>query len=145
LRCELISNCIFTWAITRGIEYLPRYYLLWIDFKLYFYVSNHKNGKRSKNCRAVVNWFQIVFLREQSQVLYDRHKNSRCCELISNCIFTWAITRVFEALKKEAVLWIDFKLYFYVSNHKYHILITQEEALWIDFKLYFYVSNHKPM
>ena len=117
-RCELISNCIFTWAITRiGISswILAQ---LWIDFKLYFYVSNHKNPLQLNLKHLVVNWFQIVFLREQSQgCLFIRSWWIRC-ELISNCIFTWAITSQFVIDSKVDVLWIDFKLYFYVSNHK---------------------------
>ena len=118
---------------------------MWIDFKLYFYVSNHKVVLRVVVLFNVVNWFQIVFLREQSQVssFYLQHRRrceliSNCiftwaitrkilvatmllgCELISNCIFTWAITRHSLDFETEATLWIDFKLYFYVSNHKIH-------------------------
>ena len=116
---------------------------LWIDFKLYFYVSNHKISWCYKSFDYVVNWFQIVFLREQSQVNQSiaeslsvvnwfqivflreqsqetkkRSINSNCCELISNCIFTWAITSASHLLNFFCLLWIDFKLYFYVSNHK---------------------------
>ena len=92
LSCELISNCIFTWAITRSIDDSIDLPVLWIDFKLYFYVSNHKATWKKCEFLLVVNWFQIVFLREQSQAIVFTGLISVCCELISNCIFTWAIT-----------------------------------------------------
>ena len=91
--CELISNCIFTWAITRVMASVSNQLLLWIDFKLYFYVSNHKVQEMVICTLQVVNWFQIVFLREQSQEVLMIVLIYLCCELISNCIFTWAITR----------------------------------------------------
>ena len=118
LSCELISNCIFTWAITSSNASTYVDTLLWIDFKLYFYVSNHKIEccKQCEDC--VVNWFQIVFLREQSQVHLRKLFQLRSCELISNCIFTWAITSYKDSIVDAYKLWIDFKLYFYVSNHK---------------------------
>ena len=117
-RCELISNCIFTWAITRTASIIPIGVALWIDFKLYFYVSNHKWNIARHNLSIVVNWFQIVFLREQSQVTLEDIRTLTCCELISNCIFTWAITSDDLKASQSELLWIDFKLYFYVSNHK---------------------------
>ena len=92
LSCELISNCIFTWAITSENLIFSRKLLLWIDFKLYFYVSNHKFTSAFEEIADVVNWFQIVFLREQSQEEIMRKLSIIGCELISNCIFTWAIT-----------------------------------------------------
>ena len=91
--CELISNCIFTWEFTRqtiGIVYPSS---LWIDFKLYFYVRIHKNNQENVVPTPVVNWFQIVFLRENSQVIFNNLPQLPCCELISNCIFTWEFTR----------------------------------------------------
>ena len=96
ISCELISNCIFTWAIT-SLMLVHRWSLrLWIDFKLYFYVSNHKWTQPQTTLSLVVNWFQIVFLREQSQGILKKKYNRYCCELISNCIFTWAITSIYE-------------------------------------------------
>ena len=92
-RCELVSNCIFTWAITSTLIPVIPLNELWIGFRLYFYVSNHKECKAQSKGVQVVNWFQIVFLREQSQ--------DKLPEWID---FT--------------LLWIGFKLYFYVSNHK---------------------------
>ena len=92
--------------------------MLWIDFKLYFYVSNHKYGLHLHLPAHVVNWFQIVFLREQSQGVVNIQREVGGCELISNCIFTWAITSFSKTYSKVTMLWIDFKLYFYVSNHK---------------------------
>ena len=118
ISCELISNCIFTWAITRAISMKLIPLMLWIDFKLYFYVSNHKRKPHIFKEIIVVNWFQIVFLREQSQVHVCLWRNRWRCELISNCIFTWAITRRDYEKAFHYWLWIDFKLYFYVSNHK---------------------------
>jgi len=116
----LISNCIFTWAITRRKRRNIAKIRLWIDFKLYFYVSNHKWVAIHKKTKEVVNWFQIVFLREQSQGSIVITCVICCCELISNCIFTWAITRTQVDKRVKWLLWIDFKLYFYVSNHKNH-------------------------
>ena len=116
--CELISNCIFTWAITRMMNCMHYRMMLWIDFKLYFYVSNHKYNLHQYPANYVVNWFQIVFLREQSQVRAKHNCRQSCCELISNCIFTWAITSMVFIYICPHMLWIDFKLYFYVSNHK---------------------------
>ena len=116
--CELVSNCIFTWAITSVFKSRFGKHQLWIGFKLYFYVSNHKLEKQENYFKQVVNWFQIVFLREQSQVNVPNGDQLTGCELVSNCIFTWAITsETFHADIKN-VLWIGFKLYFYVSNHK---------------------------
>ena len=116
--CELISNCIFTWAITSKRNWCKVRWRLWIDFKLYFYVSNHKIFGFIGTLIAVVNWFQIVFLREQSQGISIIYQMMDGCELISNCIFTWAITSSLVKLCVVSLLWIDFKLYFYVSNHK---------------------------
>ena len=116
--CELISNCIFTWAITSELKAKSLIGLLWIDFKLYFYVSNHKLEVVLSRTYPVVNWFQIVFLREQSQDFKDATISYFSCELISNCIFTWAITSIEISAFTPLPLWIDFKLYFYVSNHK---------------------------
>ena len=123
---------------------------------MYFYVSNHKLFNWIQNKFKVVNWFQIVFLREQSQDSVYFLLCNPCCELISNCIFTWAITRQFQFhylhLRCELIsnciftwaitspwyatalawlLWIDFKLYFYVSNHK-HIFWREYNALVVN-------------
>ena len=38
--------------------------------------------------KVVVNWFQIVFLREQSQEKKQAKQHALRCELVSNCIFT---------------------------------------------------------
>ena len=92
--------------------------LLWIDFKLYFYVRTHKSLFPMGMVYSVVNWFQIVFLREDSQVFACVDFLKWCCELISNCIFTWGLTRKDNKQKGTLVLWIDFKLYFYVRTHK---------------------------
>ena len=139
----MISNCIFTWAITRQYAWSPYGSSLWIDFKLYFYVSNHKMNLLRGWRITVVNWFQIVFLREQSQATSALSGLFLSCELISNCIFTWAITSLIKRWCFIKQLWIDFKLYFYVSNHKDEEKWKTVLELWIDFKLYFYVSNHK--
>ena len=119
----MISNCIFTWAITSPAANYTLETVLWIDFKLYFYVSNHKELRKYYRLSYVVNWFQIVFLREQSQGYLVVMHQIPCCELISNCIFTWAITRCGTLTLSSSLLWIDFKLYFYVSNHKIYVLI----------------------
>jgi len=116
--CELISNCIFTWGFTRRKRYDIGRGRLWIDFKLYFYVRIHKEYQIRVSDHSVVNWFQIVFLREDSQVYTLFNPQTLCCELISNCIFTWGFTRRFVYGLKAIVLWIDFKLYFYVRIHK---------------------------
>ena len=116
--CELVSNCIFTWAITSSFSSNVPVTSLWIGFKLYFYVSNHKLLSVIFYPVVVVNWFQIVFLREQSQDCLVDINLKVGCELVSNCIFTWAITRGQSLVKTINRLWIGFKLYFYVSNHK---------------------------
>ena len=92
--CELISNCIFTWGFTSGFTYSYRGNELWIDFKLYFYVRIHKYPFLFFHRKLVVNWFQIVFLREDSQEVHRAFDNLTSCELISNCIFTWGFTRI---------------------------------------------------
>ena len=118
LSCELISNCIFTWGFTRkNISELIDWEL-WIDFKLYFYVRIHKNWRLFESFCHVVNWFQIVFLREDSQDVSDTFTHCFCCELISNCIFTWGFTSKGFVAIMVFPLWIDFKLYFYVRIHK---------------------------
>ena len=116
--CELISNCIFTWEFTRKRRFPKADSELWIDFKLYFYVRIHKCVIFNINIKTVVNWFQIVFLRENSQVVNQIKLLHNCCELISNCIFTWEFTSYSYSLTIGDTLWIDFKLYFYVRIHK---------------------------
>ena len=116
--CELISNCIFTWGFTSKWEHTYLQSWLWIDFKLYFYVRIHKRGKRNGRTWSVVNWFQIVFLREDSQDNAIKHFATHGCELISNCIFTWGFTSNQQTTKMFLRLWIDFILYFYVRIHK---------------------------
>ena len=116
--CELISNCIFTWGFTRDDLIQRLKSLLWIDFKLYFYVRIHKLVAKISEPHHVVNWFQIVFLREDSQEgqIFSIYRS--CCELISNCIFTWGFTSNECYCSQHKQLWIDFKLYFYVRIHK---------------------------
>ena len=99
--CELISNCIFTWGFTRTEISKSKFTLLWIDFKLYFYVRIHKSKRGMVPVKPVVNWFQIVFLREDSQESNECGNSRYRCELISNCIFTWGFTRLtIKVLKK---------------------------------------------
>ena len=117
-RCELISNCIFTWGFTRFRTKSIGNLKLWIDFKLYFYVRIHKRVELYLLLLLVVNWFQIVFLREDSQESISSILNESCCELISNCIFTWGFTSNCISSPRRPELWIDFKLYFYVRIHK---------------------------
>ena len=122
--CELISNCIFTWGFTSDFVFHWSIHLLWIDFKLYFYVRIHKNNVSGRITELVVNWFQIVFLREDSQEKKAYKERMQGCELISNCIFTWGFTRTYEYNCKSKSLWIDFKLYFYVRIHKFLSIIV---------------------
>ena len=61
---------------------------LWIDFKLYFYVMIYSVEKLKQTNKSVVNWFQIVFLRNDLQPGLMSIKSMFGCELISNCIFT---------------------------------------------------------
>ena len=116
--CELISICIFTWGFTRNlwVKYSP--FSLWIDFNLYFYVRIHKQFWCACTLNFVVNWFQFVFLREDSQVFRDTPIIYPSCELISICIFTWGFTRYALSTGFPQSLWIDFNLYFYVRIHK---------------------------
>ena len=118
ISCELISNCIFTWEFTSSCVASCFFNKLWIDFKLYFYVRIHKLFLKRQQPSLVVNWFQIVFLRENSQVYMIIYQIPMRCELISNCIFTWEFTRSLKILLCRSMLWIDFKLYFYVRIHK---------------------------
>ena len=116
--CELISICIFTWGFTSKVCSYKVCFLLWIDFNLYFYVRIHKPFVASELLIFVVNWFQFVFLREDSQVLLRRFQRTHSCELISICIFTWGFTSKVCSYKVCFLLWIDFNLYFYVRIHK---------------------------
>ena len=118
MSCELISNCIFTWGFTSFQGVMQREAKLWIDFKLYFYVRIHKKDLLHKKLHPVVNWFQIVFLREDSQAVLFFPITRFSCELISNCIFTWGFTSQCQKNRFCFPLWIDFKLYFYVRIHK---------------------------
>ena len=116
--CELISICIFTWGFTSKVCSYKVCFLLWIDFNLYFYVRIHKPFVASELLIFVVNWFQFVFLREDSQAIYVAIKDTDGCELISICIFTWGFTRSHQTITRSGTLWIDFNLYFYVRIHK---------------------------
>ena len=117
-RCELISICIFTWGFTSSTTIYSEITMLWIDFNLYFYVRIHKNYRIQIKARVVVNWFQFVFLREDSQATRFGQCGLRSCELISICIFTWGFTsQSIDSINKQ-LLWIDFNLYFYVRIHK---------------------------
>ena len=114
----MISICIFTWGFTREVCNSFVQITLWIDFNLYFYVRIHKTFKHLKHRHVVVNWFQFVFLREDSQGRQRNESINGSCELISICIFTWGFTSTVMQLKKTCKLWIDFNLYFYVRIHK---------------------------
>ena len=133
--CELISICIFTWGFTR--QYIGQYIgdLLWIDFNLYFYVRIHKASIKLNIIKIVVNWFQFVFLREDSQANWLFFKNGLRCELISICIFTWGFTRTNFKFMNEIRLWIDFNLYFYVRIHKrrYRLVPHLTVVNWFQF------------
>ena len=118
ISCELISICIFTWGFTSFIINSIRSLTLWIDFNLYFYVRIHKLDAQKIIGHVVVNWFQFVFLREDSQGVVSMISFAVCCELISICIFTWGFTRPKNIATQRSVLWIDFNLYFYVRIHK---------------------------
>ena len=127
----MISNCIFTWGFTSFEAHKVNPEGLWIDFKLYFYVRIHKYLSQNIILGFVVNWFQIVFLREDSQVEVVNSLLYLCCELISNCIFTWGFTRIVMYYRRDWVLWIDFKLYFYVRIHK-STLLPHSQALVVN-------------
>ena len=116
--CELISICIFTWGFTSQTDSVDRFTWLWIDFNLYFYVRIHKSYFKQSLRLFVVNWFQFVFLREDSQGIILMRSPVACCELISICIFTWGFTSVPVSNLFAVALWIDFNLYFYVRIHK---------------------------
>ena len=133
-RCELISNCIFTWGFTSMTAFSSPIIRLWIDFKLYFYVRIHKKKKLLPLCFRVVNWFQIVFLREDSQDQTLCKVKCHSCELISNCIFTWGFTRSLISVDVFYQLWIDFKLYFYVRIHKFRwvVILMQRVVNWFQ-------------
>ena len=135
LCCELISICIFTWGFTSSYDRFIILKLLWIDFNLYFYVRIHKSCKRVNRNICVVNWFQFVFLREDSQALTLGMFIKCSCELISICIFTWGFTRAISFLLLRLALWIDFNLYFYVRIHKNEYVIIQANAVvnWFQF------------
>ena len=115
---------------------------MWIDFNLYFYVRIHTRLRKYYKQVHVVNWFQFVFLREDSHLdaYFQYHKNS--CELISICIFTWGFTPFVLEKRIYVLLWIDFNLYFYVRIHTYLAKMITSTLLWIDFNLYFYVRIH---
>ena len=116
--CELISICIFTWGFTSLSGDKLKIATLWIDFNLYFYVRIHKLLASIQSIYSVVNWFQFVFLREDSQVKLVTAEFMWCCELISICIFTWGFTSWCREAITYTLLWIDFNLYFYVRIHK---------------------------
>ena len=139
--CELISNCIFTWEFTRSTFPRVSKHELWIDFKLYFYVRIHKEYFDELFRVSVVNWFQIVFLRENSQADADRQRWLSGCELISNCIFTWEFTRDRFIINNRSLLWIDFKLYFYVRIHKIKGNSTLENTVVNWFQIVFLREN----
>ena len=122
--CELISICIFTWGFTRGGIHITRRQQLWIDFNLYFYVRIHKRKDAYTRPRSVVNWFQFVFLREDSQGFQYFLPYQVCCELISICIFTWGFTSCWNGSLSPSGLWIDFNLYFYVRIHKKSVALA---------------------
>ena len=127
--CELISICIFTWGFTRIHNIIHCWDLLWIDFNLYFYVRIHKSIIVFKSLIAVVNWFQFVFLREDSQEARKKGYEKNSCELISICIFTWGFTSFSSVNSWASLLWIDFNLYFYVRIHK------ERRSFWISFSV----------
>ena len=135
--CELISNCIFTWGFTSFLKKSFATDWLWIDFKLYFYVRIHKINQPLNTLVIVVNWFQIVFLREDSQVRRLLQYLLIRCELISNCIFTWGFTSYKVNSFLSFWLWIDFKLYFYVRIHKRPFAITTESFVVNWFQIVF--------
>ena len=139
--CELISNCIFTWEFTSVCLLGGCNSSLWIDFKLYFYVRIHKNGMPNAFTDPVVNWFQIVFLRENSQAAQRKTYIAWGCELISNCIFTWEFTRYADFLSFISLLWIDFKLYFYVRIHKNYLLLQMAVLVVNWFQIVFLREN----
>ena len=133
--CELISICIFTWGFTSLSACHFHVFKLWIDFNLYFYVRIHKNGKSSGCSWVVVNWFQFVFLREDSQATTTPALIHSSCELISICIFTWGFTSKDETIYYVNTLWIDFNLYFYVRIHKWRTITAHslEVVNWFQF------------
>ena len=133
--CELISICIFTWGFTSDRVINNNRPLLWIDFNLYFYVRIHKFCWRKCRVPTVVNWFQFVFLREDSQVRSLNMLVIIRCELISICIFTWGFTRVLIYNVFKFRLWIDFNLYFYVRIHKsqFRVWLNRLVVNWFQF------------
>ncbi len=125
--CELLSICIFAWGITSDNKTIAVTIMLWIAFNLYFCVRNHKWSWKFYNGTLVVNCFQFVFLREESQVIEKAKKIQECCELLSICIFAWGITRDVSINFSLLLLWIAFNLYFCVRNHKMRLNLM----LWI--------------
>ena len=138
------QNCIFMWWITANGREIIYKNLLWIDFK-------------------------IVFLCDESQLLYRNLASSLSCELISklyfyvmnhstletlpiqylvvnwfqNCIFMWWITARTSNLYFQLLLWIDFKIVFLCDESQPSRLKgTLEARCELISKLYFYVMNH---
>ena len=114
----------FSWGFTSYKLWIFKTKVLWIDFNLYFYVRIHKVSNIFYHTKFVVNWFQFVFLREDSQVAFKRKGFKFSCELISICIFTWGFTSDRVINNNRPLLWIDFNLYFYVRIHKFKIIIS---------------------
>ena len=102
------------WSLTTTFCYWRTDRQLWIAFKLYFYCGLWQHGRR-------------------------RHNPPRCCELLSNCIFTVVFDNVainpFTRLDVVNCFQIVFLLWSLTTFLKWP---SQTSRLWIAFKLYFY-------
>ena len=92
LCCELLSDCIFDIPITTVITKTLHLELLWIAFRLYLWHTYHNLLPALGWSRCVVNCFQIVSLTYLSQPFANNAYMTKCCELLSDCIFDIPIT-----------------------------------------------------
>ena len=92
--CDLLSNFIFDNVLTRHLQMLLYFFLLWFAFKFYLWQRSYKVEAFTHSTVYVVICFQILSLTTFLQAYRCTHWTFVGCDLLSNFIFDNVLTRI---------------------------------------------------
>jgi len=140
--CELLLDCIFDLLNTTSLQVCSTKAMLWIAFGLYLWLTEHNFAGRKQTAKelwiafglylwltehnfiyvdgissCVVNCFWIVSLTYWTQQDKKNRFQSKCCELLLDCIFDLLNTTSRCSPINCIELWIAFGLYLWLTEH----------------------------
>ena len=131
----MLSNCIFD-VLNTTFSWINRTICwLWFAFKLYLWRIEHNITMFKSNDTYVVICFQIVSLTYWTQLCIFKIKTTKCCDLLSNCIFDVLNTTLHNLPRMGIWLWFAFKLYLWRIEHNFKIIHTRLNNVVICFQI----------